>query len=232
MQMLNLSKIIKSLKKSHSLLIGSLFIFAGVITLSWNYLLKMTDQVYSDMRISMMDVFTSGEIEIDDNLQNLNNNTDNNTNVNTNTTVVEQPVQTPKPIDFSKYYGVIEIPRIELKRGFYNTDSKYNTIEKNVTMVQGSTMPDVDKGNLILMAHSGDSYISFFAYLYVLREGDNVFITYNGVKYQYRIVNIYYVEKNGMVLITRNLDKTCLTLITCTKDDDTSQTVYIAELVS
>lgn len=229
MQMLNLSKIIKNLKKSHSLLIGSLLIFVGVITLSWDYLLRMTDEVYSDMRISMMDVSTSGEVEIENDLQNLNTNTTEN---NTITDPVQQPVATPKPVDFSKYYGVIEIPRIELKRGFYNTDSKYNTIEKNVTMVQGSTMPDVDKGNLILMAHSGDSYISFFAYLYVLREGDNVFITYNGIKYQYRIVNIYYVEKNGMVLVTRDLDKTCLTLITCTKDDDTSQTVYIAELVS
>lgn len=229
MQMLNLSKIIKNLKKSHSLLIGSLLIFVGVITLSWDYLLRMTDEVYSDMRISMMDVSTSGEVEIENDLQNLNTNTTEN---NTITEPVQQPVATPKPVDFSKYYGVIEIPRIELKRGFYNTDSKYNTIEKNVTMVQGSTMPDVDKGNLILMAHSGDSYISFFAYLYVLREGDNVFITYNGIKYQYRIVNIYYVEKNGMVLVTRDLDKTCLTLITCTKDDDTSQTVYIAELVS
>ena len=226
MQMLNLSKIIKNLKKSHSLLIGSLLIFVGVITLSWDYLLRMTDEVYSDMRISMMDVSTSGEVEIENDLQNLNTNTTEN---NTITEPVQQPVAT---VDFSKYYGVIEIPRIELKRGFYNTDSKYNTIEKNVTMVQGSTMPDVDKGNLILMAHSGDSYISFFAYLYVLREGDNVFITYNGIKYQYRIVNIYYVEKNGMVLVTRDLDKTCLTLITCTKDDDTSQTVYIAELVS
>lgn len=229
MQMLNLSKIIKNLKKSHSLLIGSLLIFIGVITLSWDYLLRMTDEVYSDMRISMMDVSTSGEVEIKNDLQNLNTNTTDN---NTITEPVQQPVATPKPVDFSKYYGVIEIPRIELKRGFYNTDSKYNTIEKNVTMVQGSTMPDVDKGNLILMAHSGDSYISYFAYLYVLGVGDNVYITYNGIKYHYRIVNIYYVEKNGMVLVTRDLEKTCLTLITCTKDDDTSQTVYIAELVS
>ena len=114
MQMLNLSKIIRKLKKSHSLLIGSLLIFAGIITLSWNYLLKMSEQVYSDMRISMMDVSTSNEVPIEDNLQNIN---DNNNTENTNVTEVVQPqVQAPKPVDFSKYYGVIEIPRIELKR--------------------------------------------------------------------------------------------------------------------
>ena len=45
-------------------------------------------------------------------------------------------------------------------------------------------------------------------------------------------MDIYYVEKNGLVLIKRDVEKTTLTLITCTKDDDTSQTVYIAELVN
>ena len=223
MQMLNLSKIIRKLKKSHSLLIGSLLIFIGFIALTWNYLLEMKEEVYSDMKISMMNISNKDEVKLDVDLQNIINNTN---------IVIEQPVAPVQQIDYSQYYGVIEIPRIELKRGFYNTDSKYNTIEKNVAMVEGSTMPNVDKGNLMLMAHSGDSYISYFAYLYVLDKGDNVFITYDGVKYQYKIVDIYYVEKNGLVLIKRDVEKTALTLITCTKDDDTSQTVYIAELVN
>ena len=40
-------------------------------------------------------------------------------------TVYQQSV---KEIDYSKYVGVLEIPKIGLKRGFYNTDSKYNSI--------------------------------------------------------------------------------------------------------
>lgn len=81
------------------------------------------------------------------------------------------------------------------------------------------------------MAHSGDAYISYFAYLYKLQVGDTAYVTYNGNKYQYNIVNIYDVEKNGVVRIIRNYDKTTLTMITCTKDNDALQTVYIAELV-
>ena len=57
------------------------------------------------------------------------------------------------------------------------------------------------------------------------------YITHKGTKYSYKIVNIYNVEKNGRVTIYRNYDKTTLTLITCTKNNDASQTVYIAELV-
>ena len=65
-----------------------------------------------------------------------------------------------------------------------------------------------------------------------MQIGNDVYITYHGKKYHYQIVNIYDVEKTGTVKIQRNYDKTTLTLITCTKNDDTKQTIYIAELVA
>ena len=55
MRIQNLLKVNSKIKKSHTLLVGSLFIFMGVIALSWNYLAKMRDEVYSEMKISMMD---------------------------------------------------------------------------------------------------------------------------------------------------------------------------------
>ena len=55
MQMPNLLKKSKRMKKSQALLIGSLLIFGGSIFLSWNYLLRMRDEVFSDMKIAMMD---------------------------------------------------------------------------------------------------------------------------------------------------------------------------------
>jgi len=221
MQMQNLLKFSNKIKKSHTLMLGSLLIFLGIVFLSWNYLIKMKDQIYSDMRIAMMDdevPTTSGEVISD-------------TPIATNVEEDSSPKATPKPIDYSKYLGVLEIPKIGLKRGFYNVGSKYNNIQYNVTMVEGSTLPDVPNGNLILMAHSGDAYISYFAYLYRLNVGDYAYITYGGNRYQYQIVNIYEVEKNGIVKIVRNYDKTSLTMITCTKNNDYTQTVYISELV-
>ena len=134
-------------------------------------------------------------------------------------------------VDYSKYLGVLEIPKIGLKRGFFNVDSKYNSIDYNVTMAGGSSLPDVQGGNLVLVAHSGDAYVSYFAYLWRLNVGDMAYVTYNGTKYSYQIVNIYNVPKNGLLTVNRNLNNTTLTMVTCTKDDDTSQTVYIAELV-
>ena len=187
-------------------------------------LIKIRNEVFEDMRILMSgdkseEVLPDVEVPEEEVVNN---------------TVVEQPTTNSEKnevINYDKYYGVLEIPRISLKRGFYNLDSKYNNIEYNVAMVEGSTMPDVVNGNLILMAHSGTAYIAYFEYLYMLNIGDYAYVTYNGVKYKYRFVNSYQVEKNGNVEIIRNYDKTPLTLITCTNDNDSSQTVYIAELV-
>ena len=215
----NQLKIFNNIKKSHKLLIGSFFIFLGILLFSKDYLLKMKDQVYSNMKIAMSDVENN----------NVSSNSENDSILSTdNTPDVENNKYT---IDYSKYLGVLEIPKIWLKRGFYNIDSRYNNIQYNVTMVKGSTLPDVPNGNLILMAHSGDSYISYFAYLYKLSIGDDCYVTYNGVGYHYQIVDIYDVNKNGVVSLRRNKSKTVLTLITCTKDNDYLQTVYIAELV-
>lgn len=206
-------------------MLGSFFIFIGVVSLLWNYFLRMRDEVYSDMRIAMMDVHPPVE--------------ENKTI--TNEVIEEAPVvenvdssaneETHYVVDYSKYLGVLEIPKIGLKRGFYNVGSKYNDIQYNVAMVEGSTLPDVVNGNLILMAHSGDAYISYFAYLYRLEIGDMAYVTYNGRRYEYQIVNIYEVPKNGIVRISRNYERTSLTMVTCTKDNDFTQTVYISELV-
>ena len=200
---------------------GSLLIFIGVMSLSWNYLEKIKEGLFADMKIAMMDAPDTYDY---------NDNNDINPEVinEINTDVSDD---SNYEIDYSKYLGVLEIPYIGLKRGFYGIGSKYNNIKYNVTMASGSDLPDAYQGNLILMAHSGDSYISFFAYLYRLSIGDDCYVTYNGDYYHYKIVNIYEVEKKGVVSIKRDRSKNTLTLITCTKDNDFSQTIYIAELV-
>ena len=215
MLMQNLLKLKNKIKKSHTLLVGSLFIFFGLTFLCSNYLLRMRDEIFSDMKIAMMDIVDPVKIE--------------------ETSPEKQKAENLEEIftevDYSKYLGVLEIPKIGLKRGFYSADNRYNRIDYNVTLVPGSNLPDEQNGNTLLIAHSGDAYISYFAYLWRLGIGDNAFITYNGVQYQYQIVNIYNVEKSGIVVIHRNVEKNSLTLITCTKDNDNSQTIYIAERV-
>ena len=207
------------LKKSQILLFGSLLIFIGFCILTGNIFKELKGEIYSDMLISLSDVD-----EVEEKVEDVPVTT------NVEPPKVESVKAPPKPIDYSKYLGVLEIPKIYLKRGFYGTDSKYNDIKYNVTLMKGSDLPNVVNGNLILVAHSGTAYISYFKNLYRLKVGDPCYVTYNGAKYTYIIKKIYNVDKIGSVPILRDRSKTSLTLITCTKDDLTKQTIYIAEL--
>lgn len=130
------------------------------------------------------------------------------------------------------YIGYLSIPKIDLKKGFTSKDSKYNTVSRNIEILKSSDYPDKDLGNVILASHSGNSSISYFNKLYLLNIGDLAYIEYNNIIYTYKITNIYTVEKNGKVEIKRNKNVSVLTLITCTKSDNTTQTVYISELIN
>ena len=220
MQIQNQKQTNKKLKKSQILLLGSLLVFVGAMILTFEYFVKMKN-----------DVFTEMELKSSANLV---------TSEDGNKDTADVPIANNLPkdkkdksavVDYSKYLGVLEIPKIGLKRGFYNIDSRYNDIQYNVAMVNGSTLPDVKNGNLILMAHSGWAAISYFEYLYNLSIGDYAYVTYAGKQYAYKLVNVYDVAKTGKVKIVRNYAKTTLTLITCTRNNDKAQTVYILELV-
>lgn len=141
----------------------------------------------------------------------------------TTTQVVQQ-------IDYSKYYvGSLSIPKINFKKGFTEIDNRYNNVNRNIEVIKPSNYPDKEKGNFIIAGHSGSSSVSFFKDLYKLGLEDEVFITYNEIEYRYIIKDIYTDTKDGTVEIKRNRNKTTLTLVTCTKNDRNTQTIYIAE---
>lgn len=150
----------------------------------------------------------------------------------TTTKVTTTKKTTTKADARDNYIGYLEVPDVGIKRGFVSPDSKYNKIGYNVTIVKGSTMPDVDKGNFILAAHRGSSKVSFFENLYKVKVGSYAYVTYNGKKYTYKLVETYEVPKVGKITISRDGSKTALTLITCTRNNKKTQTVFNYELIS
>lgn len=128
--------------------------------------------------------------------------------------------------------GFLEIDKIKLKVGLASKNSYYNHVNRNVEILKVSDYPDVLNGNFILASHSGTSKVSYFRNLYKLNLGDTALVYYKNYIYHYKIVDIYYVPKIGKLEVKRNPNKTVMTMITCTKNSKTQQTVYILELVS
>ena len=127
---------------------------------------------------------------------------------------------------------ILIIPKIGFNRGFYNIASPNNTVESNIQVINGSKMPNKKNGNLIIAGHSGTGWKAFFNDLYQLNIGDQAIVTYKNRKYTYQIENISKQAKTGTLTIKRNKNKTTLTLITCTNNDNTTQTIYVASLVN
>ena len=168
-------------KRRNNVILGYLIIFSSITLLSYNYLCKKKDKVFAEMNMQVY-ALSSPVLELDEELE--------------QGDVIEGELTEPEKVEETQgnyYIGYLEIPKINLKRGFVNPNSPDNDVSKNIQIIKSSDMPDVNKGNFILAAHSGTAYISFFNTLYMLNEGDYAYVTYNGVKYTYKITNVRVV---------------------------------------
>ena len=220
-------KIFKNFRMSQILTFGSFLLLLGVLILSYGHLEVLREEVFEQVRLSLLGNSNSDSVDTekvtDAGLV---------SNIDSNDVVNDSNVSNTTSLYKSRYIGYLEIPKLRFKRGFLSKNDRYNNIEYNVTVSEMAQYPDVDNGNFILMAHSGDAYISFFAYLYKLEIGDYAYVTYNNIKYKYQLVKIEEQPKTGVVAIHRpNYNVKGLTLITCTKDNDSAQSIYIFELV-
>lgn len=172
------------IKKSQILIFGSLLIFVGIIVLSMGYFQSLKEEVFEMIRLSFLDNKSDSVDEVTDanEVTNLGESTIEGTpdnNVSNNNSSSNNSVKYKYD-----YIGYLEIPKIRLKRGFLSKESKYNDISYNVAVSYDADYPDVVNGNFILLAHSGDAYISFFAYLYKLKLGDFAYVTYKRIKHK------------------------------------------------
>lgn len=208
------------ISRSQIIAIGTLFILCGILIFSSQYLLDKKNSLFEYIN---MELYFNQIVDVPDEPE-------------PEPTVEPEPEpEKPEPepeVITESYIAVLEIPEINLKKGMYQLGSKYNTVSRNVSILSPSDYPDVPGGNFVLAAHSGNGYLSFFRNLYKLNTGSFAYIYYNNVKYSYKITYIYKQAKTGTINVYRPYGKTTLMLITCTKDDESTQTVYVAELVS
>ena len=127
------------------------------------------------------------------------------------------------------YVAVVEIPKIKLVRGLVDKNDSLNNVNHNIQILKESTMPNVEHSNLYLAAHSGDSSVSYFKYLDRLIYDDEVYIYYQNIKYIYKVVKLYEIDKNGYAEIKRSGGTKHLILVTCI-DGTEKQLVIICDL--
>lgn len=198
--------------KSHFLKIGSFLILIGLFIIGYH--------IYSNYRLNCIE---------DKNINEFFNEEQDVENIPQQNEFIEVEKKGIKK-NYYDYIAVLEIPKINVKKGLSN-EKYYNNVNRNVEILKQSNMPNISKGNFILAGHSGSGRVSYFRNLDKLIIGDVSYIYYGGIKYTYKVTNIYDIEKNGTATIKRDLSKTTLTLITC-RHNTNKQIVVISELVN
>lgn len=193
--------------------IGTIIIIIGGFFLSYNYIMTKKVMVYEYMNNVFYAKGNENDVSVEE--ENINNS--------------DQGIDESE-MDPNQYIGYLEIPKLNFKKEFYPKNSELNDVDKNLLLVKESSYPNVSKGNLIIAGHSGTAWNSFFNDLYKLSVGDETKVIFNNKTYTYKIVNIYKAPKVGQIAVYRNKNRTTLTLVTCTNNDSTTQTIYISEL--
>lgn len=212
----------KKINFKYQVAAGVILIISGIPLLLSNYIKEKRDVVFSEMNLALSEInnqtIYNDEVVEDEELS--------------DEELEEEPKEEQKKeYTYEEYAGILDIPKINLYKGFYNKTSNLNNVKFNLYVLKESDYPDITNGNLIIAGHSGNYNNSYFANLYKLELNDTIIVHYKNNNYTYKITKIYNEEKTGTVRILRDRNKTTLTLITCTKDDNYHQTIYIAELI-
>ena len=197
---------IKNKRKTKLILIGSLMIFITLGFFSYKYLNLYLIQDKEERSVKYY----------------LNKVTDKIIDNNIDEDITEEK-------DLIDYIAVVEIPKIKLVRGLVDKNDSLNNVDYNIQILKESTMPNVDYSNLYLAAHSGSSSVSYFKYLDRLIYNDEVYIYYQNIKYIYKVVKLYEIDKNGYAEIQRRGGTKHLILVTCI-DGTEKQLVIICDL--
>ena len=215
----------KKLKKQ--IAYGVILIIIGISFFMKDFVADRREKVFSKMNLELTELLASNEpvIEVPTREEEQPSQQEENQ-------PREEVIENKKEETIETYTGILEIPKINFSKGFYKKESSLNNVKFNIKIIPQSSYPDEDKGNVIIIGHSGNYNNSYFRNLYKLELNDTAMIKYDNKIYTYKIVNIYTEAKDGLITVYRDERKSCLTLITCTKDDSTTQTIYILELES
>ena len=119
----------------------------------------------------------------------------------------EKKINTNNKIE-DKYKIILEIPKINLKKGILSKEDKNNNVDKNVTILDYSVYPG-EVGNIYIAAHSGTGLHSYFNNIDKLKINDIINLYYNKKKYIYSLYDIKLIKKNEKISLISKKKITC-----------------------
>ncbi len=116
--------------------------------------------------------------------------------------------------------GKLIIKKLNINESLYKITSKENNVEKHITILKESILPDQDNSIIFLAAHSGTGKIAYFKDLNNLKINDEIIFYYKNITYKYYVKDIWEEKKNGFINVNKeNTNQLILTTCSPTKNN-------------
>ena len=138
------------------------------------------------------------------------------------------------PISESSY--ILSIPSLGIKQATVRADT--DDLTKSLVQFKETSTPG-QPGSPVIIGHSTlpqffnpNNYLTIFATLPTLKLGSDVFVSYAGVKYTYRISKMYEIKPSDVWILRQDYSQKSLKLITCVPPGTTIRRLVIeADLI-
>ena len=119
----------------------------------------------------------------------------------------------PKLPVITSQYPVININKINLNEMIYPGNQNNNNLN-HIIQANFSNNLKTKNANIILIAHSGNSKISYFKNIYKLKNGDYIYIYNQRIKYIFEVYDKKIINPKDTNKL-KHQKQTTLTLLTC-----------------
>lgn len=124
-------------------------------------------------------------------------------------------------------YYTISIPKLKIKDAQVAIGGE--DLSSHLIQYPGTALPG-KRGNAAIFGHSilplfynPKNYISIFSLLPTLKEGDEIFISYDGISFVYRVETMFEVMPTDIQVLDQDTSDSFLTLVTCVPPGDPSK---------
>lgn len=113
----------------------------------------------------------------------------------------------------------LTIPKLKIENSKVIIGS--NDLQKSLIQYAETSLPG-QLGTTVIFGHSvlpqffnPKSYTTIFSTLYKLKQGDEIYIDYDGVRYKYIVEEMYEVDPTDLSVVEQRFDGKYLNVITC-----------------
>ncbi len=132
------------------------------------------------------------------------------------------PATQPSPSKITHY--TLDIPRLNIKNAVVTIAG--DDLHESLVQYGGTASPG-EFGSPVIFGHSilrqfynpaitnSNRYMSIFSTIMTLKNGDDIIVNFDGIKYTYKVTDKYEVKPDEVNILQQRFDRQSLKMITC-----------------